>query len=121
LLCLNSFHGVYSYDGKGFSNLSRPLHIDHDTVVSMLADKSGNIWLGKNSDVMENGGEGGVWRYDGKSLRLFTTKDGLSHNAVFCIVEDRKHNFWFGTRNTGLCRLEGSTFTDYTDRGRPTQ
>lgn len=115
LLFLSTFHGVYSYDGSAFTNLTDQIGIKNDTLITMLEDKAGNLWFGHNSEHMKNGGDGGVWRYDGQSLRLFTTKDGLSHNCVFCIVEDLDGNIWFGTRNTGLCRYDGKSFTDFTE------
>jgi ligand-binding sensor domain-containing protein len=116
LLFLNSFHGVYSYDGKSFYNLSKKIGINNDTLVSMKEDQNGNLWFGHNSDNLKNGGDGGLWFYDGKSLKQFTTKDGLSHNHVFCMVTDRQKHIWFGTRNTGLCRYDGKFFIDFTDR-----
>jgi ligand-binding sensor domain-containing protein len=118
LFFLNVFKGVYSYDpvSGSFSNFSKQIGLQNDTIASMKEDKAGNFWFGGGSYTMENGGYGGVWRYDGESLKLFTTKDGLSHNCVTCIVEDRDKNIWFGTRNTGLCRFDGKSFTDFTDR-----
>jgi ligand-binding sensor domain-containing protein len=115
LLFLSTFYGIYSYDGSAFTNLSDKIGIKNDTLITMLEDKSGNLWFGHNSGNMKNGGDGGVWRYDGKSLKRLTTKDGLSHNCVFCIVEDNDGNIWFGTRNTVLCRYDGKSFTDFTE------
>lgn len=130
LFFLNVFHGVYSYNGKTFTNMTDKIGLKHDTITAMMEDKSGNLWVGLSSDHMKNGGKGGVWRYDpaadqkgNNPLKLFTTKDGLSHNCVFCITEDRGGNIWFGTRFTGLCRYNpvaettgGNSFTDFTDR-----
>ncbi len=123
LFFLNAFKGVYRYDGRelpagedGFTNFTREIGITNDTIIAIKEDRAGNFWFGRNSDNMQNGGDGGVWRYDGRSLKLLTTKDGLSHNCVFCIVEDRKGNMWFGTRNTGLCRYDGKRFEDFTDK-----
>jgi ligand-binding sensor domain-containing protein len=116
ILFLNTIHGVYSYDGKTFSNLSKKTGIEADTLVSMAEDKNGNLWFGHDSENIKDGGDGGLWRFDGKSLKLFTVKDGLSHNCVFCIIPDRDGNIWFGTRNTGLCKYDGKIFTDYTDK-----
>lgn len=115
LLFLSSFKGVYAYDGRGFSNLNEKIGLKNDTLVSMLEDRSGNLWLGHSSGNMQNGGDGGVYRYDGKSLKLLTTKDGLSHNHVFCMIPDSHGNIWFGTRNTGLCRYDGKTWKDFTE------
>lgn len=83
--------------------------------MSIMEDKNGNLWLGHISENVKNGGEGGLWYYDGKSLKLFTINDGLPHNHVMCIVSDKEGNIWFGTRNTGLCRYDGKTITNYSD------
>jgi len=115
LFFLNSFRGVYRYDGKTFTNFTEKIGIKHDTLIAFIEDRAGNFWFGAASDNMLHGGKGGVYRYDGHAIRKFTTKDGLSHNCVFWIFEDRKRNIWFGTRNTGLCRYDGRSFTDYTD------
>ena len=58
--------------------------------------------------------DGKVWRYNGNTLSPITTKVGLSHNCVFCIVADKDGKVWFGTGNTGLCRDNGKTITDFT-------
>lgn len=129
LLFLNAFHGAYAYDPvgkqvadeKNFSNFTRSIGIKNDTLVSMREDSHGNLWFGVQTDNMINGTKGGVWRYDPSAasntstLKLFTKRDGLSHNCVFTIVEDRGGNIWFGTRNTGLCRYDGKSFTDFTE------
>jgi ligand-binding sensor domain-containing protein len=115
LLFLSTFKGVYNFNGKTFSNLTRSLGIENDTIVSLMEDRSGNLWMGRTSEMMSNGGKGGVWFYDGTKVKLFTTKDGLSHNCVFTIVEDKSGFVWFGTRNTGLCRFDGKVFTDFTE------
>jgi len=116
LLFLSPFNGLYSYDGKTFSNLNEKIGIKSDTLISMIEDKNGKLWFGHISDNIKNGGDGGLWHFDGKSLKLFTTKDGLSHNHVMCMVEDKDGNIWFGTRNTGLCSYDGKTFIDYSDK-----
>lgn len=114
LYFLNTFRGVYAYDGNTFTNFTQKIGLN-DTIVSMKEDEAGNFWFGTNRTRMENGGDGGVWRYDGQSLKLFTTKDGLHHNSVFCITQDSSGNIWFGTRNTGLTRYDGKTFTDLSE------
>ena len=125
ILFLNPFKGIYSYNaglndsvsqGKSFSNYTDKIGLKKDTIIAMLEDKTGNMWIGTNSDNMWDGGIGGAWRYDGQSLKLFTIKDGLSHNCIFCIREDKDGNIWFGTRFTGLCRYDGKSFVDFTDR-----
>ena len=115
LLFLSPFDGVYSYDGSLFSNALKKMGIAQDTLVSMIEDHAGNLWLGHSSGKMSGDVDGGLLRYDGENITIFTTKDGLSHNHVFCMIETRDGNLWFGTRNTGLCRYDGKRYIKYTD------
>ena len=82
----------------------------------MAEDKWGNIWFGtEHGNMTKREAMGGVWRYDGNSFKNFITKDGLGNMSVFSIVEDRAGNIWVGTRNTGLYRYDGKTFTSFSE------
>lgn len=73
---------------------------------TILQDKNGNYWFAGNGN--------GVYCYNGKTLIQFTSKDGLPGNIVWAIQEDKTGNLWFSTSN-GLCRFNGSLFTNFTD------
>lgn len=110
------YKGVYRYDGKTFTKILQNGRFDSYTVLSIIQDKSGNIWFGTEAgDESKRETEGGAWRYDGVTFENFSKKDGLSHNAVWSILEDKAGNFWIGTRNTGLCRFDGKTFTSFSE------
>jgi ligand-binding sensor domain-containing protein len=104
-------HGVFRYDGKNFTNFTEKEKIG----APILEDKAGNIWFAGEENGNGYGGKGGVWCYDGKSFKNFTTKDGMGDYGVWCIIEDRAGNIWFGTRNTGLYRYDGKTFTGFSE------
>lgn len=77
----------------------------------MIEDKKGNLWFGGD----------GLSRYDPrravrKSFTHFTTKDGLLNLGIWMILEDRTGNLWVGTRETGLYRYNGKTFTNFTEK-----
>jgi ligand-binding sensor domain-containing protein len=110
--CMN-WWGVWSYDGKTFDNLTKKDGYKGSYTTCGIEDKNGTIWLG--TDVGNDSEGGGLYRFDGKSFSHFTTKDGLIHNSVWSVVEDRLGNLWIGTRNTGLCRYDGKTFTYYSE------
>ena len=93
-------NSVCRYDGKTFTRFAEKTQLGHVTCI--VEDKAGRVWLGAD----------GLWCFDGQSLIEYTTKDGLSHEGVWCIVEDLAGNIWAGTRNTGLCRYDGASFTD---------
>lgn len=115
LLFLSPTHGIYEYNGKSFSNLNEKIGINGEMLICFLEDENENLWIAHNNGNMQNEGDGGLWRFDGISTEIFTTKNGLNHNHVYTIVKDRNGNIWFGTRNTGLCKYDGKTFTDFTE------
>jgi len=115
LLFLSPYNGIYSFDGKTFSNIDEKIGVK-DTLLCMLEDKNENLWLGHGGNNIMNDGDGGLWFFNGKTTSLITTQDGLSHNHVFCIIPDRDGNIWFGTRKTGLCRYDGKKLINYTDK-----
>ncbi len=77
-------------------------------VLSMLEDKSGNIWFGTDG--------GGVSKYDGRSFTHYTEKEGLCNAGVRAMLEDSAGNLWFGTNGGGVCKYDGKYFTQYTDK-----
>jgi ligand-binding sensor domain-containing protein len=78
--------GVYSFDGKTFTNLSG---FSDDMIFCMLKDKFGNVWVGTRDH--------GVDRFDGKFIINFSEKDGLMDTNVSCLFEDSKGNIWMGS------------------------
>jgi ligand-binding sensor domain-containing protein len=108
------YKGVCRYDGKTFTNILQNGPFDSNTVLSIIEDKSENIWFGTEAgDLSKRETDGGLWVYNGTSFKNFSKKDGLPHNAVWSVLEDRSGNLWVGTRNTGLCRFDGKTFTSF--------
>lgn len=72
----------------------------------VLQDSKGNYWFASNGE--------GIYCYHNKTLVHLTENDGLCSNFVFKIEEDETGNLWFSTRD-GVCKFNGSSFTDYTD------
>ena len=103
--------GNFIYDGKNFTNFTEKVGIGN----SILADKLGNIWFTGAEGTNGNESKDGVWYYDGKSFKNFSTKDGMGKYYVHCMVEDKAGNIWIGTRNTGLYKFDGKTFTNYSE------
>ncbi|MGZ4075935.1 MAG: two-component regulator propeller domain-containing protein [Bacteroidia bacterium] len=80
--------------------------LKHNSVRSMIQDKSGNLWFGTIG--------GGAARYDGKFFTNFTQKEGLIDNQVWSVLEDKKGNLWFGTAGGGVSCYDGKSFTNFT-------
>lgn len=112
--------GVWRFDGKTYTQFMKG---GNANAIASLEDKDGHIWFSGGENKNGFGGDGGIWRYDGKGLPTgqagftnFNTKNGLCDYSVWCLVEDRAGNIWAGTRNTGLYRYDGKTFTNFSDQ-----
>jgi ligand-binding sensor domain-containing protein len=127
-------NGIYRYNGTSIDNFLNNklfnLGNTNQLILDMLQDKNGNLWFSS-----WNGG--GVWRYDGKEFKNFLpsadyykanqdnrninnsqttfkykpTEDHISDDMIFSMTEDNLGNIWFATRNHGICRYDGKTFT----------
>lgn len=97
-----TFGGVFRYDGKAFTNITR--NVSSARFFSVLEDRKGAFWFSTVGS--------GVFYYDGKSFQHLTTKEGLAHNQVIDIYEDKTGNIWFGTL-TGVSRYDGKSFQNY--------
>lgn len=94
-----SWEGVFKYDGKLFTNVTK--EISSARFFSVLEDKKGNFWFASVGS--------GIYYYDGKSFQNFTTGNGLANDRVTVIYEDKKGIVWFGTES-GVSRYDGKSF-----------
>lgn len=99
---ITSWAGVFKYDGKSFTNITR--EVSSARFFTVLEDSKGNFWFGSIGS--------GVFYYDGKSFQHFTTKQGLAGDGVTNIYEDKTGNIWFGTAS-GASRYDGKSFQNF--------
>jgi ligand-binding sensor domain-containing protein len=102
--------GIWRYDGKTFSCFMK----GNDIGLSCLADKAGNIWFsgGEKNDGYSS--DGNIWLYDGHSLQKISS-DNFGNYGVWCMIQDRNGYIWLGTRNTGLYRYDGKSYTSFSE------
>lgn len=104
-------YGNFMYDGKNFNaNL-----VKAGSGSALFLDTSGNVWFGGGEKLSSVENEGGIWCYDGNVYKNYNLKDGISKYSVWSMVQDREGNIWIGTRNTGLYKFDGTSFTMYSD------
>lgn len=97
-----SWEGVFKYDGKSFTNITRK--VSSARFFSILEDRKGNFWFASIGS--------GVYYYNGKSFRHFTTREGLINDRVTNIYEDKTSHIWFGTEG-GASRYDGKSFQNF--------
>ncbi len=104
-------HGNFIFDRKNFTNFTKKVGIGNP----ILVDKKGNIWFNGEEKLSTVESDGGIWCYDGKNFTNLGIKNGMSKYFVWCMFEDKNGNIWIGTRNTGLYKYDGKTFTSFTE------
>lgn len=116
-------NGVYSYDGKGFTNYTKKDGLGKGRVSCITEDRSGNLWFGTAD---------GLYRYDRRAFKHIPIpkKDTsgvwldkiypvVNPNEVLSVLQDKNGLFWIGTNGTGAYSYDGETFTNYlSDVGR---
>ncbi|UON86153.1 histidine kinase [Dyadobacter chenwenxiniae] len=97
--------------GKSFTTykmnegLSRFDPYDND-VNSIVEDKTGKFWFGTR---------GNTFTFDGEKFKV-VTHNGESFLNVRKIIEDTKGNIWLASAEDGLWRIDGNTFTNFSQQ-----
>lgn len=80
-----------------FDHLTPENGLSHNTVYSIIQDRSGLIWIGTRY---------GLNRYDGYECRVFLPTDGdsgtLAGPTVLALMEGRQGKIWVGHREAGI-------------------
>jgi len=87
--------------GQRFHRFSLP---SHGSVLRIMEDGAGNMWLGTR--------RGLVQIRDGQVVRTYTQNDGLPNDAVFEVTEAQDGSLWIGTLD-GLSHFAHGKFTNY--------
>ncbi|MGM9511726.1 hybrid sensor histidine kinase/response regulator transcription factor [Larkinella sp. GY13] len=97
---------LLSLDGQSqskFNHLTTRNGLSHNTVMDLIQDDQGFLWVGTAD---------GLNRYDGEQFRTYrrSARDtsSLSHNYINCLFKDRQHRLWVGTHSGGINRLDAS-------------
>lgn len=104
LLLVSPVHAD-SIQSLRFSHLTQEHGLPSSSVMSILQDTHGFMWLGTVN---------GLVRYDGRQIKKFEYDDknqaSISNPLVTALIEDRDHVLWIGTRS-GFDRLDLHTET----------
>lgn len=116
LLLATRHFGVWTYDGKSFSDYAQPKDLVKPSLNYILEDKAGKLWVA--SDYGKESGDtlGGLW-YSNFSTNNSTEKTftKIFNKEVYYLFEDKDSNIWFSTVNMGLYRYDGKTLTKFSE------
>lgn len=116
LLLATRHYGVWTYDGKSFTDYNQPKDLVKGSLNAILEDRAGNLWVA--SDYGNEMGDtlGGLW-YSTISASNPSEKEFIKifNKEVYFILEDRDNNIWFSSRNMGLFRYDRKTLTKFSE------
>lgn len=137
--------GIYRYNGTTLENFlnnkSFNLGSTHQLILDILQDRNGNLWFSswnrggmwryngkeftnflpsadyyKPNQGKNNGGHAqSVFGYT-PVASYAQSQDHINDDMIFSMTEDNSGNIWFATRNHGICRYDGTSFTSFGKR-----
>ena len=94
--------GLYSFDGKSFTDEGKRLHLSRSDFFSIDEDADGRIYFGTL---------GGIYIDDHDKIDSVTESNGLSSELIYCATMDKaKKNLWIGT-NQGISKFDIETYS----------
>jgi len=116
LLLATRRFGIWSYDGKSFSDYAQPKELINGSLSAIMEDKSGELWIASDYGIDLGDTLGGLWHSTtsatNSSEKTFTK---VFNKEVFFMLEDRESNIWFGTRGWGLYRYDRKVITKFSE------
>jgi len=105
-LWIGARDGLHRFCNGTFDVLATPeARSKLGVVLSMLADREGNLWLGTEAN--------GLARLRSVPIHMLTAEDGLSESSTRCIYRDRQGDIWIGAY-LGFSRLSHGELTAFT-------
>ncbi len=77
------------------------------SVSALYEDRSGRLWIGSNSGLLERRGE---------TFIRYTKNDGLLDDDITGVLDGPDGALWVGTRHGGIQRLRGGSWRTYTTK-----
>ena len=134
------WNGIYRYDGTKLENFlnNKPYNLGNTNqlILDILQDRNGNLWFSSwngggvwryDGKEFKNFLPSADYYKANQDKRNFNnsqstfgnmlessyapSKDHITDDMIFSMAEDNLGNIWFATRNHGLCRYDGKTFT----------
>ncbi len=116
LLLATRHFGVWSYDGKSFTDYSQPKELYKASLNAILEDKAGNLWIASNYGIAQDDTLGGLW-YSSSSASnpAAITFTKIFNKEVYFLFEDKDHSIWFGSRNMELYKYDRKKIIKYSE------
>ncbi len=115
--------GIYSYDGKGFTQFTLANGLNSNTVWCMMEDNNGNIWVGTNEGLCcykKTSEKSKTIKFETLPINVVSDIDfnnfkqyfSSSKNAVWSLLQDKNDIIWIGSSNGMYC-FNGKSLTHF--------
>ncbi len=132
--------GIYRYNGTTLENFlnNKPFNLGNTNqlILDILQDNRGDLWFSswngggvwryngkeftnflpptgyyKANQDKRNGSQTKSMFGDFQGTSYTQSNDHITDDMIFSMEEDNSGNIWFATRDHGICRFDGKTFT----------
>ena len=112
-----SNEGVFKYDGRTFTNISKDNGLCSNEVNAITQDQNGAMWFGTDKGLCTYDGDNFVHislpREDTISVSPETGRPSRQSERVLSIIQAKNGDIWIGTDAEGAYRYDGDNFQSY--------
>lgn len=106
--------GLCRFNGRSIKSFKEKEGVTDNMASCICEADNGNLWLGSLGRAgAGGGGVKGITMYDGKRF-IHIPSQNMRNSQVWTVIEDNAKGIWIGTKEFGLFRYDGKTFTEIT-------
>jgi ligand-binding sensor domain-containing protein len=113
--------GLCRWDGQTITSYTQSSGLSDNSSSCICPTDDGRIWVGSLGKAGARGdGIKGLWVMENEIIKPIPS-DSMRNRDVWTVIDDRDGNIWIGTKEFGLFRYDGTTFTEMSSLPQTTE